>query len=353
MRLIGFEDFGVIIDSLPTDEPLHLAVGTGKKECRITLLSPEETDAKAKEYLSSNLFSKELHTIKSQTKDGYPITSKLANPSELVGKCVAALNTQLRVTPLSYKVETGTQTETISSDEIRGGGSFRAPSHKTERGSSVNSTVKYDLLGKIAEQTNLTRHTVAQTLLQIEKAIFAQFKENPEHFIAEASRIIHEQKSTIIIEKLEYSSLDERYDIDIFTANQSRQDFKNASEQLKKHVYDYVVTDSDIEKSFVQELDKSDEVVVYAKLPRGFLIPTPVGDYNPDWAISFKEGSIRHIYFVAETKGSMSTINLRQVENHKILCADKFFHEISRQINQDNVKYSVVTDFDDLLKIAQ
>ena len=202
--------------------------------------------------------------------------------SKLVGKCVDTLNTQLRVTPLSYKVEIGTQAEIISSDEIRRGDSFKASSNSTERGSSVNSSVKYDLLGKIAEQTNLTRHTVTQILQQIEKVIFAQFKENQEHFIAEASRIIKEQKSTMIIEKLEYSAHDERYDIDIFTANQSRQDFKNASEQLKKHVYDYVVTDSNIEKSFVQELDNSEEVVVYAKLPRGFLIPTLVGDYNPN-----------------------------------------------------------------------
>ena len=149
-----------------------------------------------------------------------------------------------------------------------------------------------------------------------------------------------------------YDPLDERYDIDIFTANQSRQDFKNASEQLKKHVYDYVVTDSEIEKSFVQELDNSEEVVVYAKLPRGFLIPTPVGDYNPDWAISFKEGSVRHIYFVAETKGSMSSMDLRQIEKSKIDCARKFFYELGLQINQDNVKYDVVTDYGKLMEIV-
>ena len=149
----------------------------------------------------------------------------------------------------------------------------------------------------------LKRGSFTDDLLQTRLARKARLaiKENPEHFIAEASRIIREQKSTIIIEKLEYSALDECYDIEIFTANQSRQDLKNASEKLEKHVYDYVVTESKIEKSFVQELDNSQEVVVYAKLPRGFLIPTPVGDYNPDWAISFKEGSVRHIYFIAET----------------------------------------------------
>ena len=221
--------------------------------------------------------------------------------SELVGKCVNALNSQLRVTPLFYKVETGTQAATISSDEIRGGASFQVLSSSTERGTSVNSIVKYDLLGKIAEQTNLTRNTVAQTLKQIEKAIFSQFKENPEHFIAEASRIINEQKSTIIIDKLEYSALDGQHDIAIFAVKQNIQDFKNASKQLNKHIYDYVVTDSGIENKFVQELDNSEEVVVYAKLPRDFHIPTPVGNYNPDWAISFKEGTVKHVYFVAET----------------------------------------------------
>ena len=121
---------------------------------------------------------------------------------------------------------------------------------------------------------------------------------------------------------------------------------------MKKHVYDYVVTDSNIEKSFVQELDNSEEVVVYAKLPRGFLIPTPVGDYNPDWAISFKKGSVRHIYFVAETKGSMSSMDLREIEKLKIDCARKYFDELGRQTNRDNVKYAVVTDYEKLMEIV-
>ena len=142
------------------------------------------------------------------------------------------------------------------------------------------------------------------------------------------------------------------YNIDIFTTNQIRQDLKNATNQLKKHVYDYVVTDSNIEKSFVKELDNSKEVVVYAKLPKGFLIPTPVGDYNPDWAISFKEGSVKHIYFIAETKGSMSSMDLRLIEKSKIDCAKKFFKELSRQINKDNVKYDVITNYDHLMNIV-
>jgi type III restriction enzyme len=182
--------------------------------------------------------------------------------------------------------------------------------------------------------------------------VFGQFKENPEHFIAEASRIIAEQKATMVIERLAYDSLSERYDVDIFTANQTGQDFSKASAKLKHHVYDYVVTDSDVERKFASELDASGEVVVYAKLPRGFLIPTPVGDYNPDWAISFKVGSVKHLYFVAETKGTMSTLKLREIESTKIACARKFFDEIGRRVSTDPPRYDVVTDYGKLLEIV-
>lgn len=214
------------------------------------------------------------------------------------------------------------------------------------------SRVKYDLVGKIAENSRLTRQTTASILSGLEASVFAQFQQNPEHFIAEASRIIAEQKATMIIERLNYDEVADRYDVDIFTANQSGQDFSRASAKLKNHVYDYVVTDSDVEKRFVEDLDTSTEVVVYAKLPRGFLIPTPVGDYNPDWAISFKDGGVKHIYFVAETKGSMSTMKLREIEKTKIECARKFFEEISQKISQDKVKYEVVTDYAKLMDIV-
>jgi type III restriction enzyme len=115
------------------------------------------------------------------------------------------------------------------------------------------------------------------------------------------------------------------------------------------HVYDYVVTDSDVEKRFVTDLDASHEVVVYAKLPKGFFIPTPVGNYNPDWAIAFKEGEVKHIYFVAETKGSMSSMELREIEKCRIDCARKFFAGIAT----DQVKYDVVTDYAKLLDVVK
>ena len=271
---------------------------------------------------------------------------------ELVRKCVSALDSQLRVTPLQYTVQTGIQGDGLTDEQLKAGDGFALTGSTTERGGSVHSLVKYDLLGKIAEDTEVTRKTAADILTGIQASVFGQFKENPEHFIAEASRIIAEQKATMVIERLAYDGLAERYDVDIFTANQTGQDFSKASAKLKRHVYDYVVTDSDIERKFADHLDTASEVVVYAKLPRGFLIPTPVGDYNPDWAISFKEGSVKHIYFVAETKGTMSSMKLREIENTKIACARKFFDEIGRRVTEDQVKYDVVTSYEKLMDIV-
>jgi type III restriction enzyme len=272
---------------------------------------------------------------------------------ELVRKCVSALDSQLRVTPLQYTVQAGIQADEMTDDQLKAGDGFEVTTTSTQYGDSVFSRVKYDLVGKIAESSKLTRRSTAEILSGLQAVVFAQFQQNPEHFIAEAIRLIAEQKATMIIERLSYDEIDNHYDVDIFTASQTGQDFSRASAKLKKHVYDYVVTDSNVEKRFVAELDTSSEVVVYAKLPRGFLIPTPVGDYNPDWAISFKNEGVKHIYFVAETKGSMSTMKLREIEKTKIECARKFFKEIGRKISQDKVKYEVVDNYSRLVDIIR
>lgn len=272
--------------------------------------------------------------------------------SELVRKCVGALDSELRVTPLQYTVQAGIQQDNLTDEQLRGGDGFAIQDTTTQYGDSIHSRVKYDLIGKVAENARLTRDTTATIFSQVQAAVFAQFRDNPEHFITEASRLIAEQKAAMVIERLAYDEVDDRYHTDIFTANQTGQDFSRATEKLKNHVYDYAITDSEVERKFVKELDTSSEVVVYAKLPRGFLIPTPVGDYNPDWAISFKTGSVRHIYFVAETKGTMSSMKLREIEKTKIECARKFFDEISQRITEDRVKYDVVTDYAKLMDVV-
>lgn len=271
---------------------------------------------------------------------------------ELTRKCVAALDKHLRVTKLQYTVYSGIQRDGLTHNQINEGDGFAQTNSETEFGKSAHSRVKYDLIGKIAENAKLTRKTTAGILSKIEALVFGQFKDNPEHFIAEASRLINEQKAAMVIERLTYDETQDRYDTQIFTDNQTGQDFSRASAKLTNHVYDYAITDSDIEKKFVQELDTSSEVIVYAKLPRGFLIPTPVGDYNPDWAISFKEGSVRHIYFVAETKGTMSSMKLREIEQTKIECARKFFDELATHQSNERIKYDVVTDYAKLMDLV-
>lgn len=279
--------------------------------------------------------------------------------AELVQKAIAAINDKdgkvgLRVTPLQYTIQRGEQVEQITADGLQNGNAFVLKATEVETNKiSIHSAVKYDLIGELAEGTVLTRRTIAEILKGINAAVFAQYKTNPESFIAEAIRVINEQKATVIIEHLAYDTVEDKFDLDIFTAGQTKQDLSNAGNKLERHIYDYVLTDSNIERKFVQELDTSKDVVVYAKLPRGFLIPTPVGDYNPDWAISFKEGSIKHVYFVAETKGSMSTMDLRPLEATKIECARKFFAEVNKKFAPENVKYDVVDTFGKLMQLVK
>ncbi|MGT9865727.1 type III restriction-modification system endonuclease [Stenotrophomonas maltophilia group sp. P373] len=273
---------------------------------------------------------------------------------ELVKKVVKELDAALRVTPLQYTIQAGEQIDQVTDEVLKRGDGFKVSETKTEyNNQSIHSAVRYDLIGKLAEGTQLTRRMVAEILKGINVAVFAQFKTNPESFIAEATRLINEQKATVIIEHLAYDPVEDKFDLDIFTAGQTKQDFSKAGDKLQRHIYDYVLTDSKVEREFVKELDTANEVVVYAKLPRGFLIPTPVGDYNPDWAISFKEGVVKHVYFVAETKGSMSSMDLREIEKTKIQCARKFFDEMSRRYAPENVKYDVVDSFSKLMEVVK
>lgn len=302
--------------------------------------------------LNSNFEKQEFKALwdRINRKAAYSVSFDSA---ELVQKAVQVMDKELRVTPLQYTIQKGEQAAQVTFDGLKDGDAFVLKATETETNAySVQSAVKYDLVGKLAEGTLLTRRTVVEILKGINAGVFAQFKTNPENFIAEAIRLINEQKATVIIEHLAYDAVDDRFELDIFTSGQTKQDFSKAGAKLQRHIYDFVVTDSQLERDFVTVLDTCNEVVVYAKLPRGFHIPTPVGDYNPDWAISFKEGTVKHVYFVAETKGSMSSMKLRPIENTKIQCAHKFFEEINRKFAPENVKYDVVNSFETLMDLV-
>ena len=266
---------------------------------------------------------------------------------ELVRKAIASLDSKLRVSKIYFKVETGAMDTIKSKEDLLSGVSF-VKEESSSYGSTVvaSSNVKYDLVGKLVDETGLTRKAIIQILQGIQPYVFNQFKDNPEEFIIKAASLINDQKATAIIEHITYDVLDERYDTDVFTEPTIKGKLGVNAMKAKKHLYDHIVYDSSNERDFATDLDTNTDVAVYVKLPDGFYISTPVGHYNPDWAIAFYEGKVKHIYFVAETKGSMSSMQLRLIEESKIHCAREHFKAIS----SDNVVYDVVDSYKSLLE---
>ncbi|MDR0693191.1 MAG: DEAD/DEAH box helicase family protein [Puniceicoccales bacterium] len=212
--------------------------------------------------------------------------------------------------------------------------------------------IKYDIVGKFVENTGLTRRTVAEILRQLKQNTFEMFKTNPEEFILRASNLINEQKATAVVEHIKYNKLDSTYNVEIFT-NPTPWGNKRDTVATKKNICSHVHTDSENERKFVENLDSSENVSIYAKLPSGFFISTPMGKYTPDWAIvfDFKREGIKHIYFVAETKGTMALPQLRVVEKSKIECAKKHFAAITCGTVKscDTVTYDIVESYEALL----
>lgn len=268
---------------------------------------------------------------------------------ELVKKAIASLNQNLHVPKIFFKVETGAMDEIKSKDSLLDGSAFsksKSSTYDSSKQIRVGSSVKYDLIGKLVGETGLTRKAVVAILTGIEKSVFEQFKFNPEEFIIKAAALINDEKATAIIQHITYNVLDEHYDTDIFTEPTIKGKLGTNAMKAQRHLYDHIVYDSTNERDFAADLDTNTDVAVYVKLPDSFYIATPVGHYNPDWAIAFYEGTVKHIYFVAETKGSMSSMQLRLIEESKIHCAREHFKAISN----GNVVYDVVDSYQSLLE---
>ena len=311
-----------------------------------------DREAKTNTLNEDNFYKKEFQELwgRINTKAVYQVEF---DSNELIDKAVASINQHLRVTKVQYIVEKGSQTDAIKVDQIKAGDSFKSEKTTIETANiSAHSQVPYDLIGKIVEGVQLTRHTVASILSGIDSNMFDLFRDNPEEFILNTIKLINEQKATTVVEHLTYDALNEKHGSEIFTNSVERINPDNSGCKLNKHVFDYAITDSTTERQFVQKLDISSEVVVYSKLPRGFSIPTPVGNYNPDWAIAFRQGAVKHIYFVAETKGSMSSMQLREIEKTKIKCARKFFHEMKNRIDDGPVNYGVADSYESLMQVV-
>lgn len=299
--------------------------------------------------LNENFYKKEFQTLWGYINHKYAYTVSF-DSQELINKSILAIDKELYVSQLQYTASVSEQKDKMTAEAIKTGDSFKAVKSRTTTLSHLESSqIKYDLVGKVAEGTVLTRRTVAAILKGIHKYKFDMYKNNPEEFIAKVIRLIREQKATMIVEHISYDQLEGSYESSIFTAEKHTAIDK--AFKAEKHIQDYVFTDGTAEKSkervFAEDLDSAEEVCVYAKLPRGFSIPTPVGNYSPDWAIAFNQGAVKHIYFIAETKGTMETLELRPIEKAKISCARKLFNEISTE----NVVYHDVDSYQSLLNI--
>ena len=299
--------------------------------------------AEATNRLNENFSRKEFQALWNEINHKYVYTVHY-DSNELIEKAVAAIDKDLSVTELKYVMTIGDQDSAVTFGDTK--------TTTQKLGTVSTSTVKYDLVGEVAKRTTLTRRTTATILKKIRPSKLGMFRNNPEEFIKNVSRIIRNEKATMIVEHIKYDRIDQTYGSDIFTQEKHSQNVSKAY-AAKKHIMDYVFTDGyaeeSVEMKFAKDLDAATEVCVYAKLPRSFQIPTPVGNYAPDWAIAFNDGTVKHIFFIAETKGSMDSLQLKGVEIAKIGCAKKLFNNLSTS----NVRYHEVDSYQGMLDVLR
>lgn len=337
----------------PMAEGIHLLIQAVYDERALKDMIVDGHETKVKENpLNENFAKAEFQALWNQINHKYAYTVSF-DSEELIRKAVAHINDRLFVSELQYTATVGRQKDEMNEHELDRGDSFGNVKTRTKTLREVHSShLEYDLVGKVAQGTVLTRRTVASILKNLREDKLYMFRNNPEEFITKVIRLINEQKANTIVEHISYNQIEGQYDSGIFTADKSSHDFDKAF-QARKAIQDYVFTDGisedSIERRFAQNLDEAEEVCVYAKLPRGFHIPTPVGNYSPDWAIAFYEGTVKHIYFVAETKGTMESLQLKPIEQAKIRCARKLFNEMSTS----KVRYHDVDSYQHLLDVMK
>ncbi len=337
----------------PMAEGIHTLIQAVYDDSVLESMFVDGHESKVKDNpLNENFAKKEFQALWNEINRKYAYTVSF-DSEELIRKAIDHINENLFVSELQYTTTVGRQKAKMNEYEVERGVSFGGEKTRTQTlKHAETSQVKYDLIGKVAEGTILTRRTVARILRGLRADKLVMFRYNPEEFITKVVRLIQEQKATMIVEHIAYNQIEGTYEKEIFTAEKNTRGLDKAF-PAKKAIQDYVFTDGSAEKSierrFVENLDEANEVCVYAKLPRTFRIPTPVGNYSPDWAIAFYEGTVKHIFFVAETKGTMESLQLRPIEQAKISCAKKLFNEMSTS----KVKYHDVDSYQGLLDVMK
>lgn len=327
------EEYTKLITSLFTNTKME--IGNANKN-NISNLKP-----------NNNFYNQEFQDLwnRINIKSVYEVNFDSKN---LVKKAAEALNNNLVISKMRVRITEGEQKNTMSVSQLKNAEFMVAGQIRNEvyDNPAVINT-KYDLIGNISGDTGLTRHTIIEILKNIRKDVFEQFKYNPEEFIRKAVNLINDEKAKNMIDGITYKKTEDKFGDEIFYENNLKGKLGINAMETKRHIYDYVITDSNVEMEFAKKLEKG-EVEVYAKLPNSFKIRTPFGNYNPDWAVVLKNKDVKHIYFVAETKGSIRSNQQRGTEEGKIACARKHFKAISN----GEIKYGVVDSYERLIDLA-
>jgi type III restriction enzyme len=299
----------------------------------------EELELKPNE----NFFKKEFQDLwkKIKVQTVYEVDF---DSQELIQKSIRSIEKNLQIKKISVHISTGEQKEVLDEKDLKKGQSMSEVRKLTESTSSLLGSVQFDILGEITKNTHLTRTTIASILKGLSPTCFSNYRVNPEDFIAKVSDLINSEKATTLINNIRYSKIHQSYDDSIFTINHFKGSLATNVLEVTKHVHHYLKTDSTLERNFARSMEAG-QVLVYAKLPSGFKIPTPLGNYNPDWAIVFDTAQFKYIYFIAETKGSMDSLQLRAIEDLKIQYARKHFEALGHS----DIKYDVVDSYDSLM----
>lgn len=243
---------------------------------------------------------------------------------KLVEECIKAIQEDLKVS--SVKIEV-TKAKTKIAEE-----GISSTKRKTEFVEVQEKVNLPDILTYLQNETNLTRKTIANLLVKCGKLDL--FKMNPSRFMQEVALIIKRTLSNFIVDGIKYEKIDgEEYAVqEIFKNEELFGYLKDNIIESSRSVYNYVKYDSDVEKSFAESLENDDNVKVYAKLPSNFKVDTPIGSYNPDWAILIEKNGEEKLYFVVETKGTNQIALLKDSEKGKIRCAKKHFKALNTDV---------------------
>ena len=295
--------------------------------------------------LNDNFYKREFQQLWARINHKHAYTVEF-DSEELRRNAVANINANLSVSTPRYRLKQGLQRAEATREQLEGSDGFAgAVSHALAVDAGAVSNVAYDLVGEVADKARITRGSAASILAGIAPDRFARFRVNPEEFIVKTAALIVDEKARMVVEHIRYNRVAGEYDAAEIFAEDMPEGLSRALSTSSKGVQDWTVLDSDIERKFAQDLEESADVCAFAHLPRSFKIPTPVGDYAPDWAIAFNEGAVKHIFFIAETKGSLQSLNLKGVEKAKISCARKLFE----QLGEDDVRYDFVSTYEELM----